>query len=221
VTIEVLENNGFGQGSGFVYDNAGHIVTNYHVAGNAIQINVVFADGSYTEAELVGADVDSDLAVIKVDPNDAPGLTPLPIGDSNALQVGQMVVAIGNPFGLSNTMTTGIVSALGRSLPSQNSVFETGGFRTYDVIQTDAAINPGNSGGPLLNLAGEVIGVNTAIESSTRQNSGVGFAVPSNIIARVIPALVANGRYEHPWLGISGGTITAVVARQMTCRRIR
>ncbi len=216
VTIEVLEANGFGQGSGFVYDSAGHIVTNYHVAGNAQQINVVFSDGSYTEAELVGGDVDSDLAVVQVDPKDAPALAPLPIGDSNALQVGQMVVAIGNPFGLSNTMTTGIVSALGRSLPSQNSAFETGGFRTYDVIQTDAAINPGNSGGPLLNLAGEVIGVNTAIESSTRQNSGVGFAVPSSIIARIIPALVENGRYEHPWLGIAGGTITAAVARQMS-----
>ena len=215
VSIQVVEANGFGQGSGFVYDTAGDIVTNYHVAGQALRINVIFWDETSVPAELVGGDADSDLAVIKVDPNAAPALHPLAIGDSSAIQVGQMVVAIGNPFGLSGTMTTGIVSALGRSLPSQNSTFDTGGFRTYDIIQTDAAINPGNSGGPLLNLAGEVIGVNTAIESSTQQNSGVGFAVPSNIIARVAPTLAAKGHYDHPWLGISGGTITASVATQM------
>ena len=215
VSIQVVEANGFGQGSGFVYDTAGDIVTNYHVAGQALRINVIFWDETSVPAELVGGDADSDLAVIKVDPNAAPDLHPLAIGDSSAIQVGQMVVAIGNPFGLSGTMTTGIVSALGRSLPSPNSAFDTGGFRTYDIIQTDAAINPGNSGGPLLNLAGEVIGVNTAIESSTQQNSGVGFAVPSNIIARVAPTLATKGHYDHPWLGISGGTITACVATQM------
>ena len=215
VSIQVVEANGFGQGSGFVYDTAGDIVTNYHVAGEALRINVIFWDETSVPAELVGGDADSDLAVIKVDPAAAPALHPLAIGDSSAIQVGQMVVAIGNPFGLSGTMTTGIVSALGRSLPSQNSTFDTGGFRTYDIIQTDAAINPGNSGGPLLNLAGEVIGVNTAIESSTQQNSGVGFAVPSNIIARVAPTLASKGHYDHPWLGISGGTITASVATQM------
>jgi S1-C subfamily serine protease len=215
VSIQVVESNGFGQGSGFVYDAAGDIVTNYHVAGQAQRISVVFWDETAVPAQLVGVDADSDLAVIKVDPANAPELHPLPIGDSSAIQVGQMVVAIGNPFGLSGTMTTGIVSALGRSLPSQNNVFDTGGFRTYDIIQTDAAINPGNSGGPLLNLAGEVVGVNTAIESNTQQNSGVGFAVPSNIVARVAPVLAAKGSYEHPWLGISGGTITTAIATQM------
>lgn len=199
----------YGQGSGFVYDTDGHIVTNFHVAGNADRIDVIFSDGSSVDAQLVGGDADSDLAVIKIDPSDVDfDLIPLALGDSDALQVGQMVVAIGNPFGLQGTMTTGIVSALGRNLPSQATTADGGRFNIPNVIQTDAAINPGNSGGPLLNLAGEVIGVNTAIESDSRQNSGVGFAVPSNILARVIPMLVDNGSYQHAWLGISGSSLT-------------
>jgi len=205
----------YGQGSGFVYDRDGHIVTNYHVAGEADQIQVIFADGTTVSAELVGADPDSDLAVIKVDPAEAPALNPLPLGDSEALQVGQMVVAIGNPFGLSGTMTSGIISALGRMLPSQAATADGGRFNITDIIQTDAAINPGNSGGPLLNLAGEVIGVNTAIESTTRQNAGIGFAVPSKTVSRVVPVLIAEGHYDHPWLGISGSTVNAAIREAM------
>ncbi len=205
----------YGQGSGFVYDRDGHIVTNYHVAGEADQIRVIFADGTAVEATLVGADPDSDLAVIKVDPAKAPELQPLPLGDSEALQVGQMVVAIGNPFGLSGTMTSGIISALGRMLPSQAATADGSRFNITDIIQTDAAINPGNSGGPLLNLAGEVIGVNTAIESTTRQNAGIGFAVPSKTVSRVVPVLIAEGRYAHPWLGISGTTVNATIREAM------
>ncbi|NPV66638.1 MAG: trypsin-like serine protease [Anaerolineae bacterium] len=215
VSIQVVEEDGFGQGSGFVYDTAGHIVTNHHVAGEAVQISVVFANGTRASAELVGSDPDSDLAVIKVDPADAPTLKPLPLGDSDALQVGQMVVAIGNPFGLSGTMTTGIVSALGRSLPAQSTDLEGGSFTTPDIIQTDAAINPGNSGGPLLNLAGEMVGVNTAIRSSTSQNSGIGFAVPSGLVARVVPALIRDGSYKYPWLGIAGRTLDSATAEAM------
>jgi 2-alkenal reductase len=204
----------YGQGSGFVYDTDGHIVTNYHVAGEADQITVVFADGTSAGASLVGGDPDSDLAVLKVDPAGL-DLHPVTLGDSDSLLVGQLVVAIGNPFGLEGTMTTGIVSALGRMLASQAATSDGGTFNIPDVIQTDAAINPGNSGGPLLDLAGDVIGVNTAIESSMSQNNGVGFAVPSNIVARVVPELIKNGTYEHPWLGIAGGTLTPQVRDAM------
>ncbi len=208
----------YGQGSGFVYDTAGHIVTNYHVVGDAEQIQAVFADGTTLDAELTGSDPDSDLAVIKIDPADLPegfDLQALPLGDSDALQVGQMVVAIGNPYGLSGTMTTGIVSALGRNLPSQAATIDGGRFNITDIIQTDAAINPGNSGGPLLSLAGEVIGVNTAIESNTNQNAGIGFAVPANTVASVVPVLIESGTYQHAWLGISGGTVNAAVREAM------
>ena len=204
----------YGQGSGFVYDTDGHIVTNYHVAGEADQITVVFADGTSVEATLVGGDPDSDLAVLKVDPAGL-DLHPVTLGDSDSLLVGQLVVAIGNPFGLEGTMTTGIVSALGRMLASQAATSDGGTFNIPDVVQTDAAINPGNSGGPLLDLAGDVIGVNTAIESSVSQNNGVGFAVPSNIVARVVPELIKNGHYDHPWLGIAGGTLTRQVRDAM------
>jgi S1-C subfamily serine protease len=221
VSIQVVERNrngnvvGAGQGSGFVYDSQGHIVTNYHVVGEAANIRVVFSDGQELEAELVGGDSDSDLAVVRVDPAEA-NLQPLPVGDSNALRVGQMVVAIGNPFGLSGTMTTGIVSALGRSLPAQEmGNLNGGGFSNPSIIQTDAAINPGNSGGPLLNLSGEVVGINTAIRSSSDSNSGIGFAVPANRVRQVVPALVQNGRYDHPWLGIAGGTLNPIVGEAM------
>jgi serine protease Do len=193
----------FAQGSGFVFDKEGHIVTNFHVVESGDRVEVVFSDGMSREAEIVGEDPDSDLAVIEV-PDLPDGITPLVIGSSDALRVGQMVVAIGNPFGLQGTMTSGIVSALGRMLPSQAQALDGGRFSIPSIIQTDAAINPGNSGGPLLNLAGEVIGVNTAIESSDRQFSGVGFAVPSDRISLVVPSLIQNGEFKHAWLGISG-----------------
>ena len=203
-----------GQGSGFIYDDQGHIVTNYHVAGEADQIRVIFFDGSTAEATLVGGDPDSDLAVLRVEAAEIPG-EPLPIADSDTLRVGQMVVAIGNPFGLQGTMTSGIISALGRTLPAQTRATEGGRFNIPDIIQTDAAINPGNSGGPLLNLAGQVVGVNTAIRAATEQNSGVGFAVPANLVRRIVPVLIERGRYEHPWLGIAGTTLTPALAEAM------
>ncbi|MBN2471360.1 MAG: trypsin-like peptidase domain-containing protein [Anaerolineae bacterium] len=215
VSIQVVEEGGFGQGSGFVFDTAGHIVTNEHVAGDAIGITVIFENGAQVEGELIGADPDSDLAVIKVDPAEAPALDPLPLGDSDALEVGQMVVAIGNPFGLSGTMTTGIVSALGRSLPANSTTMDGSNFTTPDIIQTDAAINPGNSGGPLLNLAGEVVGVNTAIRTQSGNNSGIGFAVPARIVNRVVPSLVESGNFDHPWLGIAGRSMDPITAELM------
>ena len=205
----------YGQGSGFVFDSQGDIVTNYHVAGQADQITVVFSDGTQKDATLVGADPDSDLAVVRVDPAGL-DLHPLTLADSASVEVGQIAVAIGNPYGLEGTMTTGIVSALGRSLASQNTALDGGSFTIPNIIQTDAAINPGNSGGPLLNLSGEVIGVNTAIESSTQQNSGVGFAVPSNTVSRVASSLIANGSYQHAWLGIAGGTLTPTLDNAMS-----
>ncbi|MDX9991507.1 MAG: trypsin-like peptidase domain-containing protein [Anaerolineales bacterium] len=208
VSIQVLTASGGGQGSGFVYDKQGHIVTNYHVVENATQIEVVFPSGLRTYGQVRGVDLDSDLAVIKVDVA-AQELTPLPLGDSDALKVGQTVIAIGNPFGLSGTMTTGIVSALGRTLPSDRQAPGGGIFNAADLIQTDAAINPGNSGGPLFNLQGEVIGVNRAIRtvSSTSQgepvNSGIGFAISVNIIKRVAPGIIENGKYDYPYMGIA------------------
>ena len=204
-----------GQGTGFVIDQRGHIVTNYHVAGSSATSRVTFSDGLIVEGRLVGGDPDSDLAVIRVDVP-ASQLQPLEIGDSDALEVGQIVVAIGNPFGLQGTMTTGIVSGLGRTISSQASIEGGGTFSIPKVVQTDAAINPGNSGGPLLSLSGQVIGVNTAIESASGSNSGVGFAVPSNLVARVVPALITDGFYEHPWLGISGATLQPEIRAAMS-----
>lgn len=202
------------QGSGFLINEAGHFVTNYHVVDGAERITIVYADGFSSRAEVVGTDPDSDLAVVQAAELPA-GITPLALADSGELRVGQTVLAIGNPFGLQGTMTTGIVSALGRTLPSQARTIGGSSFSIPSVIQTDAAINPGNSGGPLLNLEGEVIGVNTAIESSDRQFSGVGFAVPSSTVARVAPALISDGTYRHPWLGITGVTLSPVVREAM------
>ncbi len=200
-----------GQGSGFIYDKAGHIITNNHVIANADEIIVVFADGTEVEASLVGADPDTDLAVIKIsDEVDSEYLVPLTIGDSDSIQVGQYVVAIGNPFGLSSSMTTGIISGLGRILPASASQFSI-----PNIIQTEAAINPGNSGGPLLNLNGEVIGVNTAIASPNRAFAGVGYAVPANIVHDVVPELISKGRVQHPWLGIRGRTLDRDTAEAM------
>jgi S1-C subfamily serine protease len=196
-------------GSGFVYDLQGHIITNYHVIEDATDLEVDFPSGLKTRAEIVGTDLDSDLAVLKVDVAKE-DLHPVPVGDSNQLTVGQTVIAIGNPFGLNGTMTVGIVSAKGRTLESMRESSTSGSYFTAaDLIQTDAAINPGNSGGPLLNLNGEVVGVNRAIRtdgtntSGEPTNSGIGFAVASNIITRVVPELIDNGKYEYPYMGLS------------------
>lgn len=204
-----------GTGSGFVWDKQGHIVTNNHVIENAEKVSVVFADGSQADAEVVGADPDSDLAVLKVDV-DADKLQPVQVADSDAVKVGQIAVAIGNPFGLENTMTIGFVSALGRLLPvGSQTALTTGQYSIPDVIQTDAAINPGNSGGVLVDSQGRVIGVTAAIESPVRANSGVGFVIPSNIVARVVPELIKDGSFEHTWIGISGTALTPDLAKGM------
>jgi len=201
-------------GSGFVWDSQGNIITNNHVVAGADKIEVTFSDETVAPAELVGTDPDSDLAVIHVDlPPDQ--LQPVLMGDSDELRVGQLAIAIGNPFGLEGTMTVGIVSALGRSLPAGDGL--TGGpvYSIPNVIQTDAPINPGNSGGVLLNDTGEVIGVTTAIESPVRANAGIGFVIPSSIVERVIPELIENGSYAHPYLGISGISLFPDLAEAM------
>jgi serine protease Do len=264
-----------GIGSGFVFNNEGLIITNYHVIApsitsteelaqeernNVVDINVAFEDGTIYPATLVGADRFSDIAVIDI-PDDAKNkLVPLPIGNSSELRVGQQVVAIGNPFGLSGSMTEGIVSGLGRLIPSSEDEQQlpplpdgipipppgepsipglppqdqlppslpptvpdddltqtqrSGSFSIPDIIQTDAPINPGNSGGPLLDLRGEVIGMNTAIFSSTGESAGVGFAIPSNTLEKVIPSLISSGVYQHPWLGISGTDVTPEIAEAL------
>ena len=195
-----------GSGSGFVYDDQGHIVTNNHVVEGATTIWVTLADGTMLQAKIVGTDAGSDLAVVQVDAAKAK-LQPVALGDSESLRVGQMAVAIGNPFGLEGAMTVGIVSALGRVLPTGSSRYSI-----VDLIQTDAPINPGNSGGPLLDSSGRVIGVNTLIFSQTGTSSGVGLAVPVAAVKRVVPTLIASGSYAHAWLGISGRTVTPALA---------
>jgi 2-alkenal reductase len=208
VNLAVSTAFGGGTGSGFVLDTDGHIVTNNHVIEGADQILVRFADETVVEAELVGADVDSDLAVIRVDvPADL--LRAVQLGDSSTLRVGQRAIAVGNPFGFEQTMTTGIISALGRVVRQES------GYSLVQLVQTDAAINPGNSGGPLLNARGEVIGVNTFIFSSSGSSAGVGFAVPVNTVKRVVPSLIATGRYDDPWLGISGLSVTPMAAEAL------
>lgn len=208
VAIRTTFENGGGQGSGFVFDREGHIVTNYHVVENAEKIEVSFSTGFKVRGEVIGTDLDSDLAVIKV--NAPPEeLRPLTLGNSDEVLVGQMVVAVGNPFGLSGTMTLGIVSAKGRSLESLRQSSTGGTFVAGDIIQTDASINPGNSGGPLLNLNGEVIGINRAIRTTGLTvtgdpiNSGIGFAISINIVKRVVPVLITEGVYDYPYLGVS------------------
>jgi len=196
-----------GVGSGFVYDILGHIITNAHVVDGGDKITVTFLDGSQYNSEIIGVDRFTDIAVIKV--NEKPRLLhPLTVGDSSSLKVGEEVAAIGNPFGLAGSMTSGIVSQIGRLLPSQDT-----GFSIPDVIQTDAAINPGNSGGPLLNMRGEVVGINTAIQSSIGEFSGIGFAVPSNTISKIVPTLIEEGKYAHPWIGILGKDIDPDLAK--------
>ena len=208
VSIRVFSDNGSGIGSGFVFDDQGHILTNFHVVEGATEVEVDFSSGFKTYGTVIGTDLDSDLAVIKVD-IPANELYPLPIGNSDLLRVGQTVIAIGNPFGLSGTMTTGIVSALGRTLDSERDAPGGGRFTAGDIIQTDAAINPGNSGGPLFNLSGEVIGINRAIRTTSYSeggepiNSGIGFAISINIVKRVVPSLIENGVYDYPYMGVS------------------
>ena len=208
VSIRTVSAEGGSQGSGFVFDQQGHIVTNYHVVEGATDLEVDFPSGLKVRGKVIGTDLDSDLAVIKVDVP-ANQLTPLALGDSDQLKVGQTVVAIGNPFGLSGTMTIGIVSAKGRTLDSMRASTTGQPFSAGDIIQTDAAINPGNSGGPLLNLKGEVIGINRAIRTTSSTtggeptNSGIGFAISINIIKRVVPVLITEGKYDYPYLGIS------------------
>ena len=205
-TVAIITDQG--QGSGFVYDGKGDIITNYHVIEGAKTVEVRFTSGYMAYGTVIGTDLDSDLAIVKVDAP-AAELHPLPLGDSSALKVGQTVVAIGNPFGLNSTMTVGIVSALGRTLDSAHQTNGGNFFTAGDIIQTDAAINPGNSGGPLFNINGEVIGINRAIRTNSTTatgqpvNSGIGFAVSINMVKRVAPVLVANGKYNYPFLGIS------------------
>jgi len=197
---------GSGVGSGFVFDTKGHIITNEHVIDSGGKITVTFLDGRSYTAKLIGSDTFTDIAVINVDVNPS-DLHPLPIGDSARLKVGEGVAAIGNPFGLSGSMTSGIVSQMGRTIPSQDA-----SFSIPDVIQTDAAINPGNSGGPLLNMMAEVIGINTAIQSASGEFTGVGFAIPSRTVSKIVPILIEDGEYHHPWMGIAGSDINPDLA---------
>jgi 2-alkenal reductase len=213
-----------GEGSGFVVDTQGHIVTNNHVVADSIEVQVTFFDGTVVPATIVGTDPDSDLAVIKVDvPPES--LRPITWGNSDDIHVGQRAVAIGNPFGLESTLTSGIISGLSRSLPAIT------GYRIPEIVQTDAAINPGNSGGPLLNSQGKVIGVNSAIVPNLqfgenglgleRSFLGVGFAIPSNLAQRVVPDLIKTGEYAHPWIGFSGVDVVPEIAADMELGEIR
>ncbi|HMH10092.1 MAG TPA: trypsin-like peptidase domain-containing protein [Candidatus Nitrosopolaris rasttigaisensis] len=196
-------------GSGFVYDKQGHIITNSHVIDGATTADITFIDGNTYTAKVIGKDTSGDIAVLQITDNfSSENLVPLTILNSSSLQVGQQVIAIGNPFGLSDTMTTGIVSQMGRLIPNPDT-----GFSIPGGIQTDAPINPGNSGGPLLNTQGQVIGINTAINSATGGFSGIGFAVPSNAVIRELATLTKTGTFNHPWLGIAGGKITPDLAQ--------
>ena len=203
-----------GSGSGFVWNKEGHVVTNNHVVEGADKIEVTFADGTSVPGTVVGTDPDSDLAVVKVD-LPAERLQPVRVADSTQVKVGQLAVAIGNPFGLENTMTVGIVSALERSLPVESNAGTGPSYTIPDVIQTDAPINPGNSGGVLVDDLGEVIGVTSAIISPVRASAGIGFAVPAAIVQKVVPVLIEQGRYAHPWLGISGTPMDPDLAQAM------
>ncbi len=218
VAIQIFNEQGGALGSGFVYDTEGHVVTNYHVVEGATDLEVDFPSGYKARGSVIGKDLDSDLAVVKVDaPADV--FHPLPLGDSDQIRVGQTVIAIGNPFGLVGTMTMGIVSAKGRTMESLRESAEGSFFTAGDMIQTDAAINPGNSGGPLLNLAGEVIGLNRAIRTTGTNsigepvNSGIGYAISSNIISRVIPVIIEKGSYDYPYLGITSREDISLVMR--------
>jgi S1-C subfamily serine protease len=231
--VQISENSasslGSRQGSGFVYDDLGHIVTNYHVVGNPQETNlyerafhVTFLDGTTYLGRVIGADLYSELAVMTVENITRENLVPLPLGNSSQLRIGQPVVAVGNPFGLSGSMTEGIVSGLGRILPSsvpQGDLLlrqeDTASFLIPNIIQTDAVINPGNSGGPLLTTGGEVVGMNTAILSNTGVYAGFGSAIPSDIIKKVVPELISTGTYRHPYIGIAGVDMSPEIADEM------
>jgi len=219
VSIQVLTRAGEGLGSGFVFDKEGHIITNYHVIEGTTDLEVDFPSGKKVRGEVVGTDLDSDIAIIKVDVSQQ-DLFPLPLGDSDQVKIGQTVLAIGNPFGLSGTMTVGIISGIGRTLDSMR---ETSGGNFYaagGIIQTDTAINPGNSGGPLINLNGEVIGINRAIRTDTFSadgnplSSGIGFAISSNIAKRVIPSLISSGKFDYPFLGITSSNEISLLTQE-------
>jgi S1-C subfamily serine protease len=197
-------------GSGFVYDTNRHIITNYHVAGGGKDLEVTFMDGNIYRAKLIGSDPFTDLAILYVQDVPKDKLAPLPLGDSAKLSVGEQIAAIGNPFGLSGSMTAGIISGLGRIIPSNPSSGSQ--YSIPNIIQIDAPINPGNSGGPLLNMKGEVIGVNSAIFSTTGEFSGIGLAIPSNALNKVVPSLITKRSFNHPWLGLSGTNITPEIA---------
>jgi 2-alkenal reductase len=208
-----------GSGSGFVFDNKGRIVTNNHVVTDGQDFEIIFADGSRRWAETVGTDVDSDLAVIEVDalPD---GVVPIELGDSDDLRVGQFVIAIGNPFGEQGSMSLGIISGLGRTLESQRPLEDSiGHFSLPRVVQTDAPINPGNSGGPLLNLEGQVVGVNSAIRTTTGTNSGVGFSIPVNAVRRIIPRLIEEGRYIYSYMGVQIQSLNLILQEQLELPR--
>ena len=207
VQVNVFRNadNG-GMGSGFVFSDDGYIITNEHVVKDAEKATVTFLDGESYIGDVIGRDRDLDIAVVKVTPTNT-YIQPITLGDSSKLKVGEKIAAIGNPFGLSGSMTSGIVSQIGRLLPQES------GYSIPDVIQTDAAINPGNSGGPLLNMQGEVVGINTAIQSATGEFSGIGFAVPSNTVKKVVPVLIEDGEFKHPWMGISGTDVDPELAK--------
>jgi S1-C subfamily serine protease len=206
VFVQQGQLSGQAAGSGFILDEQGHIVTNNHVVAGAQEVLVSFYDGTQASAQIIGTDLNSDLAVIKVDQL-AQGAHPLPLGDSDAVEPGQWVIAIGNPFELGGSMTLGIVSAIGRTIPSGTTPFDI-----PQAIQTDAAINPGNSGGPLLDLNGEVVGVNAQIATGGVQaNAGVGFAIPSNVVRLVAPSLIESGSYTWPWLGVEGTSVGLLI----------
>lgn len=203
VNVQIDESGGVG--SGFVFDKKGHIITNAHVVKDANKVVVTFLDGKSYNADIIGIDSYTDIAIIKVDV-DLVLLHPLSMGDSSNLKVGEQIAAIGNPFGLSGSMTSGIISQLGRLLPTESN------YQIPDIIQTDAAINPGNSGGPLLNMRGEIVGINTAIRSTTGEFTGIGFSIPSQTVAKIVPTLIADGEYKHPWVGIAGREINPDMA---------
>jgi S1-C subfamily serine protease len=221
--LAFVNNSAFAIGSGFVFDRQGHIVTNNHVIFGGPNVTVTFSNGTIYTAEVVGADMFSDIAVLKVVTKEeetaqgvSKGFIPLQLGNSSNLAIGDEVAAIGNPFGLTGSMTTGVVSGLGRLIPIQTTNItttpEARAFSIPNIIQTDAAINPGNSGGPLLNMNGEVVGLNTAVLSSGQFFSGIGFSIPSDTLRIIVPALIANGTYLHPWVGVAGIDITPEIA---------
>jgi serine protease Do len=216
VNVEILINSSQSSalGSGFVWDTKGNIVTNNHVVDGADEIRVTFSDGTIVPATVVGKDLDSDLAVINVDLS-ADQLKPLQLADSNQLKVGQFAIAIGNPFGLQGTMTSGIISGLQRSIPVQSTNTSGSSYSIPAIIQTDAPINPGNSGGVLLDDQGRVIGVTSALVSAVDSSAGIGFAIPSAIVQKVVPGLIANGSFVHPYIGLSGTTLVPEIAQAM------